>query len=93
VEPQDSVCHRGVDLLAFVAHRGGDPGRLHRDLVLFDVRVAPRGVGKDEPDEPCPDHEPHDQQPPVEFGVHGRVRGAPTRGETVEGGRFIRRPV
>jgi hypothetical protein len=93
VETQNSIRGRRVDLLAFVAHRGCDPRRFHRDLVVLDVRVAPGRVGENEPDERRPDNEPHDQQPPVELGVHGRVRGAPTRGETVEGGRFIRRPV
>jgi len=93
VETQNSICCRRVDLLAFVAHRSGDPGRFHRDLVVLDVCIAPGRVGENEPDERRPSNEPHDQQPPVELGVHGRVRGAPTRGETIEGGRFIRRPV
>jgi hypothetical protein len=93
VETQSSIHGRRVDLLSFVAHRGGNPGRFHRELIVLDVRVAPGGVGENEPDQCCPNDEPNDQQPPVEFGVHGRVRGAPTRGEAMEGGRFIRRPV
>jgi hypothetical protein len=93
VEAQYPVGRWRIDLATFVAHRGGDPRRLHRDLLLVDVRVAARRVGKHEPDERRPDHEPHDEQPPVEFGVHERVPSAPTRGEAVEGGRFIRRPV
>jgi hypothetical protein len=93
VKAEDAVRGPGLDLLAFLAHRAGDPGRFHRDLGVLDVRVTPRRVGKDEPDERRPGDEPHDQQPPVELGVHRRVRGAPTHGETVEGGRFIRRPV
>jgi hypothetical protein len=93
VQAEDAVCGSGVDLLANVAHRGGDPGRFHRDLGVLDVRVTAGRIGENEPDERRPGDEPHDQQPPVELGVHGRVQGAPTRGETVEGGRFIRRPV
>jgi hypothetical protein len=93
VEAQYSVGRWRIDVVPFVAHRGGNPCRLHRDLLLVDVRVAARRIGKHEPHERGPDHEPHDEQPPVEFGVHERVRGAPTRGEAVEGGRFIRRPV
>jgi hypothetical protein len=93
VEAQNSIRGRRVDLLAFVAHRSGDPGRFHRNLVVLDVCVPPGRVGENEPDERRSGNEPHDQEPPVEFGVHGRVRGAPTRGDTVEGGRFMRRPV
>jgi hypothetical protein len=93
VEPENAVGGMRVDLLALLAEAGGDPRRLHRDLGVLDVRVAPRRVGEDQPDQSRPGHEPHDQQPPVELGVHRRIQGAPTRGEAVESGNVIRRPV
>jgi hypothetical protein len=41
VKAEDAVRGPGLDLLAIVAHRGRDPGRLHRDLGVLDVCVAP----------------------------------------------------
>lgn len=93
MEAQDPIRGRRVDCLSLVAHRGRDPGCFERDLIVLDVRLAPGRVGENKPHERRPDHEPNDEQPPVEFAVHRWARGAPTRGETIEGGRFIRRPV
>ena len=65
-----------IDLPAGVDHRLGDPLRLAITLGLADVDLAAPRIGHDEPDQAGTDHEPDDQQPPVELGVHlGRVSG------------------
>ena len=39
-------------------------------LIVRDVFLAPAPVCDDQPDEPGTDHQPDDEEPPVELGVH-----------------------
>ena len=56
---------------ALLGQDRGQPQRLAR-LGRVDVRSAPSGVEDHEPDQPGSDHEPDDEQPPVELGIHRR---------------------
>lgn len=59
-----------VDPSARATELGGDPAGLTRALAGRHVCLSTGGVGEDQPHEPGADHEPDDQQPPVELGVH-----------------------
>ncbi len=70
-----------ADVAALAVHDARQPQRLAYPLGRLDVHVASPRVGEDEPDQSGSDHEPDDQQPPVEFRVHrSGVYGAPPPG-------------
>jgi phosphatidylglycerol---prolipoprotein diacylglyceryl transferase len=76
VEAEDVEDRVIRDRPSSIRERVADPASLARPFRLGDVHVAPPGVGKHEPDESGADHQPDDQQPPVELGIHpGRVQG------------------
>jgi hypothetical protein len=62
------------DFVAVLGHHRRQPGGFARQLGRVDLRLAPAAVHHDEPGQPGPHHEPDDEQPYVELGVHcGRV--------------------
>ena len=63
---------RGRHVDAFRPEFGRQPQRLARGFVRIDVRLASSRVEDDEPDQPGSDHEPDDEQPPIELGIHRR---------------------
>ncbi len=61
----------GADVPALAVQDARQPEGLARPLDGIDVDIVPARIGDHEPDQPGSDHEPDDQQPPIEFGVHG----------------------
>jgi hypothetical protein len=63
----------------------GDPARLAGLLRRVDIGVAPSQIGHNEPGESGAEDEPHDEQPPVELGVHRVVAGLAVREQIMRG--------
>jgi hypothetical protein len=68
VRPQHRLHRPTVEVAGERREARRDPGRLCPQLLFVDVLVAPPGVHVDGRDDPAPGDEPHDEQPPLEFG-------------------------
>ena len=72
MEQEQAVGCLGTDVVAVLGHDHGQPGRLARTFDRVDLRLAPARVHDDEPDQPGAQDQADDQQPDIEFSVHGR---------------------
>ena len=70
VEQEQSIGRLGADVVAVLGQDGGQPGGLARSLDRVDLDVAPSGIHDDEPDQTGSHHQPDDEQPAVELGIH-----------------------
>ena len=70
VEEQEPVRRLGADVVAVLGQDGGQPGSLAWAFDRIDLSVAPSGIHDDEPDQTGSHHQPDDEQPDIELGIH-----------------------
>ena len=72
-------------------HRPRDPASLRLELAVADLALPPLGLRDDQPRQGGPDHDAHEDEPPVEVGAHAatgvrRAGVAGTRARIAESG-------
>jgi hypothetical protein len=85
MEPEDLIDAIGSNRAAGIGQDRGDPASLAGLFGSVDIRVAPSQIGHHEPGESGAQDEPHDEQPPVELGIHRVVAGLAVREEIMRG--------
>jgi hypothetical protein len=85
MEAEDLFDAIGCDRAPGIGQDRGDPARLAGLFGRVDVGVTPSQIGHHEPGERGAEDEPHDEQPPVELGVHRVAAGLAVREKIMRG--------
>ena len=69
---EHSLCGRRRHVRAFLGQDRDSQSASRAVSAGVDIRIATARIEHHEPDQPGSDHEPDDEQPPVELGIHRR---------------------